>query len=93
MQDKQLQDNRVYKRRDSPLPPFIKCNVLRESLSVDSQNIYCATEKRRRGSWVISIYLWVGCMCNYKSIYVTLQVQFILGPQLSNSGSTYTRHP
>jgi hypothetical protein len=24
-------------------PPSIKCNVLRESLSEDSQNIYCAT--------------------------------------------------
>jgi hypothetical protein len=31
-----------------------KCNVLRESLSVDSQNIPCATLKRR-GSWVILI--------------------------------------
>ncbi len=63
----------------SPLPPF-KCNVLRESLSVDSQNIPSATLKekgvvgnlyislwtvkiflaehlKRRGSWVISIYL------------------------------------
>ncbi len=38
-----------YKRTDSPkdlpLPPF-KCNVLRESLSVYSQNIPCATLKR-----------------------------------------------
>jgi len=34
-----------------------KCNELRESRSVDSQNIPCATLKRR-GSWVISIYLW-----------------------------------
>jgi hypothetical protein len=38
-------------------PSSFKCNVLRESLSVDSQNIPCATPKRR-GSWVISIYLW-----------------------------------
>jgi hypothetical protein len=29
-----------------------------ESLSVDSQNIPCATLKRR-GSWAISVYLWV----------------------------------
>ncbi len=33
-------------------------NVLRESLSEDSQNIPCATLKRR-GSWVMSIYLWL----------------------------------
>ena len=29
-------------------PPSIKCNVLRESLSEDSQNVPCATLKRRR---------------------------------------------
>jgi hypothetical protein len=34
--------------------PSFKCNVLRESLSVDSRNIPCATPKRR-GSWVISV--------------------------------------
>jgi hypothetical protein len=39
-------------------PPSIQCNVLRESLSVDSQNIPCATLKRR-GSWVISVYPWI----------------------------------
>ncbi len=39
-----------------PSPPSFKCNVLRESLSVDSQNIYCTTVKRR-DSWVISVYL------------------------------------
>ncbi len=44
-------------RVQTPLPPSFKCNVLRESLSVDSQNIPCGTLKRR-GSWVISIYLW-----------------------------------
>ncbi len=46
-----LQDTRV----QTPLSPLygIKCNVLRESLSVDSQNNPCATLKRR-GSWVIS---------------------------------------
>ncbi len=33
-------------------------NVLRESLSVDSQNIPYATLKRRE-SWVISVYLWL----------------------------------
>ncbi len=43
------------------LSPSFKCNVLLESLSVDSQNIPCATLKRR-GSWVISIYL---CLYRY----------------------------
>jgi hypothetical protein len=41
-----------------PSSPSFKCNVLRESLSEDSQNIHCAILKRR-GSWVISVYLWV----------------------------------
>jgi hypothetical protein len=41
----------------APLSPSLKGNVLRESLSVDCQNIPCATLKRR-GSWVISEYLW-----------------------------------
>jgi hypothetical protein len=40
-----------------PFSPSIKCNVLRESLSCDCQNIPCAKLKRR-GSWVIPIYLW-----------------------------------
>jgi hypothetical protein len=31
-----------YKSSDSP-PPLFKCNVLRESLSEDSQNIHGAT--------------------------------------------------
>jgi hypothetical protein len=53
----QLQDYRLQEYR-LPSPPSFKCNVLRESLSVDSQNIPCATLKRR-GSWVISVYLWV----------------------------------
>ncbi len=37
-------------------PPSSKCNVLCESLSEDSQNIPCAT-LRRRGV-VVVIYLW-----------------------------------
>jgi hypothetical protein len=41
----------------TPPPPPFKCDVLRESLSVDSQNVPCATLKRR-GSWVTSVYLW-----------------------------------
>jgi hypothetical protein len=46
-----------YKSTDSPLPPSFKCNILRESLSVDSQNIPCVRLKRR-GPWVISVYFW-----------------------------------
>ncbi len=49
-----------YKSTDSVFTSF-KCNELRESLSVvDSQNIPCATLKRR-GSWIISVYLWPKC--------------------------------
>jgi hypothetical protein len=52
----QVQDYRVQEYR-LPSSLSFKCNVLRESRSVDSQNIPCATLKRR-GSWVISKYLW-----------------------------------
>ncbi len=48
MQDYRVQENRL------PSSPSIKCNLLRESLSEDSQNIPCATLKRR-GSWVIRV--------------------------------------
>jgi hypothetical protein len=47
-----------YKSTDSLSPPSFKCNVLRESLSVDSQNIPCATLKRRE-SWVISVCMYL----------------------------------
>jgi hypothetical protein len=50
-----LQDYCVQEYRLS-CPTSSKCNVLRKSLSEGSQNIPCATLKRR-GSWVISIYL------------------------------------
>jgi hypothetical protein len=44
-----MQDNRVARlqstRVQTPLSPLIKCDVLRESLSEDSQNIPCATLK------------------------------------------------
>jgi hypothetical protein len=43
-------------RVPTPLSPSFKCNVLRESFSVDSQNIPCATLKKR-GPWIISVYL------------------------------------
>jgi hypothetical protein len=37
-----------YKITDSPLPPLLNVgNILRESLSEDSQNIPCLTLKRR----------------------------------------------
>jgi hypothetical protein len=49
---------RVQTRQEYRLPssPSFKCNVLSESLSVDSQNIPCATLKRS-GSWVISVHI------------------------------------
>ncbi len=50
-----LQSTRV----QTPLSPSFKCNVLRESLSVDSQNIPCAILKRI-GSLVISDELKCG---------------------------------
>jgi hypothetical protein len=46
-----------YKSNRFLFPPSSKCYLLRESLSVDSQNIPCATLKRR-GWWVISVKLW-----------------------------------
>ncbi len=42
----QLHDYRVQEYR-LPSSPSIKCNVLRESLSEDSQNIPCATLERK----------------------------------------------
>jgi hypothetical protein len=57
-----MQDNTVARLQSTvqeyrlPSSPSIKFNVLRESLSEDSQNIPCATLKSR-GSWVISVYL------------------------------------
>ncbi len=50
-----LQDYRVQEYR-LPSPPSFKCNVLRESLSVDSQNIPC-TKLKRKGSWINSVYI------------------------------------
>ncbi len=52
-----LQDYRVQEYR-LIFPPYIKCNVLRESLSEDSQNIPCATLKKK-GSWVISLFIYL----------------------------------
>jgi hypothetical protein len=62
-----MQDNTVaklarmfeYKSTDSPLPTLLNAMyILRESLSEDSQNIPCATLKRK-GSWVIStVYVY-----------------------------------
>jgi hypothetical protein len=47
-----LQSTRV----QTALSPSFKCNVLRESLTVDSQHIPCATLKKR-GSWITFVYL------------------------------------
>ncbi len=54
LEDYRVQEYRLFSS------PSIKCNLLREreSLSEDSQNIPCASLKKR-GSWVISIYLWL----------------------------------
>ncbi len=56
-----------------PSPLFFKCNVLRESIFVDSQNVPCATRKRR-GSWVISIYLRYFVSGLFLKSVLTLQV-------------------
>jgi hypothetical protein len=53
-----LQSTRV--QTSSPLS--FKYNVLRESLSLDSQNIPCASLKRR-GSWMIFLYLCFQTYC------------------------------
>jgi hypothetical protein len=46
-------------RVQPPLSPSFKCNVLCESLSVDNQNIPCAS-----GSWAIPVYLWIARQCS-----------------------------
>ncbi len=76
----QLQDYTVREYR-LPSPPSFKCNVLRESLSVDSQNIPCATLKRG-GSWVTSVYLWTGCY----SIHYLCTLQNSFKPLLPQKG-------
>ena len=65
----QLQDYRVHEYR-LPSPPSFKCNVLRESLSVDNQNIPCATLKKR-GAWVISVYLWLTPVVHFRVLVAT----------------------
>ncbi len=50
-----LQDYRVQDYRPPSLP-FIKCKVVRESLSEDSQNIPCATLNKEKGV-VCNLYL------------------------------------
>jgi hypothetical protein len=52
-----LQSTRV----QTPLSPFFKCNVLRESLSQHGQNFPCATLKRER---VVS-YLYISLITPY----------------------------
>ncbi len=53
----QLQDTTEYKSTESPL----KCNVLRESLSMDNKNIPCATLKRRGARVISVVYLPEEC--------------------------------
>ncbi len=68
-----LQSTRVPYYKLSP-PPSFKCKVLRESLPVNSQNIPCATLKRR-GSWVISISFGVNSLplsSNQETILINL---------------------
>jgi hypothetical protein len=72
----QLQDYRIQEYR-LPSPPSFKCNVLRESLFVDSQNIPCAT-LNRKGSWVISVYLCLNTRIHVKSKAVKLFRGFFL---------------
>jgi hypothetical protein len=43
-------------RVQTPLSPSFQCNLMRESLTMDGQNISCETLKRR-GSWVICVSL------------------------------------
>jgi hypothetical protein len=52
--EESMQDVTVTRPQSTDSPLLFYCNVLRESLSVDSQNIPCAPLKRR-GSWVISV--------------------------------------
>ncbi len=49
-----LHSSRVYR---VPSPPSIKCNYTAWESLWGQSNILCATLKRR-GSWVISVYLW-----------------------------------
>jgi hypothetical protein len=58
---------------ETPLSPSFKCNVLRETISVDSQNIPCATLKRS-GSWVISVYSCCGDMYSAADTAINYQV-------------------
>ncbi len=59
-----------------PSSPSFKCNVLRESLSVDNQNIPCATLKRS-GSWVISVYLCIYSMPQRRPSMRVLVLRFL----------------
>jgi hypothetical protein len=65
---------RLSTRVRTSLSPSFKCNVLRESLSVDSQNIPCATLKRR-GVWVISVYLWLKAIMYFNAFFCVLLVR------------------
>ncbi len=76
MQDvKRLQSTSV----QTPLSPPFKCKVPRESLSVDSQNIPCATLKRRGSwDWAISVYIWYFLTQLYETLIFHVQNRFIM---------------
>ncbi len=74
MQDNTVARLKVQKYR-LPSSFSVKCNVLRESLSEDCQNIPCATLKRK-GSWVISIYLWWYRYRRYKIVYWSTEIPY-----------------
>jgi hypothetical protein len=79
-----MQDNTITRlqstRVQTPLSPSTRCNVLRESLSEDSQNILCASLKRK-GSLVGNLgnlYISLG-----KNIYSKVKLGsglFLLDP-------------
>jgi hypothetical protein len=73
-----LKSTRLQNPPPLPPPPYFKCNVLRESLSVYIQNIPCATLKRK-GSWVvISVYLWfrMSSIFSDSSLWRTVRMDF-----------------
>ncbi len=71
-------------------PPYIKCNALRESLSVDSQNIPCATLKRWGvvGNLYISLphpFEWYGQTCKWTTQMGRWSVGLLPTYQLSST--------
>ncbi len=93
MQDLRLHDYRVQEYR-LPSPLSIKCNVLRESLSEDSQNIPRVARKRR-GSWVVHVHH----LC-FRSVRKVFYLHFLSLNGLGSGKDSFTgplkllhRHP